>query len=130
MIIVDSNVVIDALAGKIVDFSTILTENDLAVCGVIRSEVLAGSNDAADTKILKNALDSFYDIPMSFCDWDELGLMIAELRRHGMKVPFPDVIIAYLAITTDSELWTQDKHFKLIQNVFSNLKLYKRIFAN
>ena len=47
-----------------------------------------------------------------------------ENRKKGVQVPFPDAIIATIALKNDIPIWTGDQHFKLIQKVFSKLKLY------
>lgn len=56
-------------------------------------------------------------------DWKEIGLFIADLRNTGLTVPFQDAVIAYLAIKYECTLFTNDKHFKLIQTVNEKLLL-------
>lgn len=125
MILVDSNVIIDALHKKIPNFMQVLFSNDLAICGAIKSEVLSGSNSEEETEKLENTLKVFSFIDFSNEDWKSLGLFIGKLRKHGLKVPFPDAMISYLAIKTDCEVWTNDKHFGYINQVCPELKLYK-----
>jgi predicted nucleic acid-binding protein len=40
-------------------------------------------------------------------------------------VPFPDVVLATVAIANGIELWTRDKHFALIQGVLPALRLFQ-----
>ena len=47
----------------------------------------------------------------------------ADLCRYPW--PFPDAIIATLAIATDIEVWTGDHHYSLIQRVLPALKLFQ-----
>lgn len=126
MILVDSNVIIDALHKKISNFTQILFSNDLAICGVIKSEILSGSNSEEETEKLSNTLKVFSFIEFSNEDWKKLGLFIGNLRKHGLKVPFPDAMISYLALKTDCEIWSNDKHFVHINQVYPSLKLYKK----
>lgn len=56
--------------------------------------------------------------------WAALGRNLSALRAHGITVPFPDALIATVAIENDLELWTRDAHFSLIQGVLPQLKLF------
>ncbi len=49
------------------------------------------------------------------------------LRKSGLTVPYPDAIIAFIAIKNDASVWTNDKHFKLIQAAVDELKLYNYV---
>ena len=42
-----------------------------------------------------------------------------------MTVPFPDAVVATLAIANNLELWTRDAHFTLIQQWLPALKLFQ-----
>ncbi len=44
---------------------------------------------------------------------------------EGYSIPLTDPLIAYLAIKYDIPVWTKDNHFKLIQAVYPELKLYQ-----
>ena len=57
--------------------------------------------------------------------WEPLGENLAALRRHGLKLPYPDVLLATIAIELDVELWTRDNHFTMMQTVMPKLKLYQ-----
>ena len=87
MILVDTNIIIDFWDKPTDDAKKIFEENEIATCGVIKTELLRGSN-------------------------------------NGLAVPFQDAIIAYLAIKYNCEVWTNDKHFKLMQVVLPELKLF------
>ncbi|MFO0807261.1 MAG: hypothetical protein U0746_01420 [Gemmataceae bacterium] len=40
-------------------------------------------------------------------------------------MPFPDAVLATLAIANSIELWTRDKHFALIQTALPALRLFQ-----
>lgn len=50
---------------------------------------------------------------------------LTPLRAAGVTVPFPDVVIAALAIANDVELWTRDAQFITIRGVLPQLKLFQ-----
>lgn len=50
----------------------------------------------------------------------DTNVMIDYMKRPS------DAIIAYIAINNEVPVWTNDAHFKLIQEVEKNLKLYNR----
>ncbi len=58
-------------------------------------------------------------------DWQVLGDNLYKLRINGLTVPFSDAIIATIALKYGIPIWTVDKHFILMQNVFEELKIYK-----
>ena len=39
-------------------------------------------------------------------------------------MPFPDAVIASVAIANGIELWTRDRHFTLVQQLLPALKLF------
>ena len=124
MILVDTNIIIDfwnkptAAAGKI------FSENDIATCGVIKTELLRGSKSADDFAQIQATLTDFYYLNFSENDWITLAKQFIALKKNGLVVPFQDAMIAFLAIKYDCEIWTNDKHFKLMQKVLPELKLY------
>ena len=50
---------------------------------------------------------------------------IARLRAVGLTIPFPDVIVAALAMDLGAELWTYDAHFALVQPHLTGLRLFQ-----
>ena len=59
-------------------------------------------------------------------DWEDLIQMQVECLRHGInKVGIPDLMIAQHAIQNHLELYSRDRHFKLIAQ-YVPLFLHKR----
>lgn len=124
MILVDTNIIID-FWDKPTDIARkVFEENDIATCGVIKTELLRGSNSANQFEQMNEALADFNYLSFSENDWIELSKQFIILKQNGLVVPFQDAIIAFLAIKYNCELWTNDKHFKLMQAVLPNLKLF------
>ena len=80
-------------------------------------------NPAERTKVL-TLLNAF--LPLSIADavWDLAGDNLAVLRAGGLTIPFPDAVLASVAMANGIELWTRDKHFTLVQQLLPALKLF------
>lgn len=124
MILVDTNVIIDFWDKPTEEVKNILEENDIAICGVIKTEILRGSNSEKQFSQMEEALNDFTYLSFSEKDWISLARQFITLKKNGLVVPFQDALIAYIAIKNNCEVWTNDKHFKLMQNVFPELKLF------
>lgn len=124
MILVDTNVIIDFWDKPTEEVKNILEENDIAICGVIKTELLRGSNSEKQFSQIEEALNDFTYLSFSEKDQISLARQFITLKKNGLVVPFQDVMIAYIAIKNNCEVWTNDKHFKLMQIVFPELKLF------
>jgi predicted nucleic acid-binding protein len=101
----------------------IIQDNAAAICGVTLAEVYAGAKNAADIALFAAALGVFGRVAIPDSIWEMLGRSLSLLRTHGIAVPFPDALIATVAIQLQLELWTNDAHFLMIQSVLPQLKL-------
>lgn len=124
MILVDTNIIIDFWDKPTDEVKNVLEENDIAICGVIKTELLRGSNSENQFSQMEEALNDFTYLSFSEKDWIYLAKQFLTLKKNGLVVPFQDAMIAYLAIKNKCEIWTNDKHFKLMQVVFPELKLF------
>lgn len=125
MILVDTNVIIDFWDKPTEDAKNVFEENDIAICGVIKTELLRGSNSEKQFSQMDEALNDFTYLAFSEKDWISLAKQFITLKKNGLVVPFQDAMIAYLAIKNNCEVWTNDKHFKLMQVVLPELKLFR-----
>lgn len=73
---------------------------------------------------MEEALNDFTYLSFSEKDWISLARQFITLKKNGLVVPFQDAMIVYIAIKNNCEVWTNDKHFKLMQIVFPELKLF------
>lgn len=125
MILVDTGVLIDyARNPGDPKLGSLFRTLPLAICGVVRAELLHGSRNPRDRTRLVVLLDSFIQLPIPDGIWDGVGDNLNALRVGGVTIPFPDAVIATVAITNDIELWTRDGHFTLVQGVLPVLKLF------
>lgn len=126
MILADTNVIIDFWDKPDDESARIFEDNEIATCGVIKTELLRGSNSEKQFSQIEEALNDFTYLSFSEKDWISLSKLFITLKKNGLAVPFQDAMIAYLAIKYDCEVWTNDKHFKLMQIVLPELRLFRQ----
>jgi predicted nucleic acid-binding protein len=129
MILIDTSVLVDYLRAPSDRVLRLFEQNHAAICGVIRAEVLAGARSPADLDRIAHSLDVLGHIEISEGIWDQLGKNLSVLRAAGVTVPFPDALIATLAIKVGIELWTNDSHFERIERVLPGLRLFRATVA-
>lgn len=125
MILVDTNIFIDYFRGQDISLNKNFDSLEIGICGIVKSELLHGAltDDEADNMI--KAFTSFELITIDEYDWEFAGLMLQTIRRQGFSLPVTDVLIAYLGIKYDIPVWTKDHHFKVVQSIYPELKLYE-----
>ena len=124
MILADTNIIIDFWNNPTAKAEKIFFENDIAICGVIKTELLRGSKTDDEFVQIETSLEDCYYLNFAKNDWTALAKLFIILKKNGLTVPFQDVMIAYLAIKYNCEIWTNDKHFKLMKTVLPTLRLY------
>ena len=125
MILADSCVIIDYLRNPTPEAKKIFSRNEIAICGVVKAEILRGAASSSQLSKLEKALECFENIPFVEEYWADLAQMLNNLKILGVAVPFQDAMIALLAIKSGALLWTADKHFQLIKSVYPSLTLFK-----
>jgi predicted nucleic acid-binding protein len=125
VILVDTTVVIDYTRGKDAKLVALLPTLSVAVCGVVRAELLSGARDPRHRAMLATMLATFRDIPIPEPLWDRVGDNLALLRASGITVPLSDVVIATVGIENNIEIWSRDPHFPLMQKALPLLKLFQ-----
>lgn len=127
MILVDTNIFIDYFRGRDISLNKNFDSLEIGICGIVKSELLHGAltDDEADNMI--KAFTSFELITIDEYDWEFAGLMLQTIRRQGFSLPVTDVLIAYLGIKYDIPVWTKDHHFKVVQSIYPELKLYEMV---
>jgi predicted nucleic acid-binding protein len=104
MILVDSSVMIDALRKPDPKLQSLFNTLQPAICGIVLAEVLHGARDVADCNRLVTTLAAFPQVAMPEPLWETVGRHLWMLRSKGVSVPFPDVVIATVAIENNIEL--------------------------
>ena len=119
MILVDTSIWIDYFRnGNTADALDKLIESDMiCINDVILSELLPYINQRHEEE-LKELLLSFPKLQMKI-DWNEIVFMQTKNLHNGInKVGLPDLMIAQNAIQNNVNLFSCDRHFQLIKNLF------------
>jgi predicted nucleic acid-binding protein len=124
MILVDTSVVIDFVRGKDPKLAALLPTLQVAICGLVRSELLCGARDPKHRADLLTLLATFNHLAFPETVWDAVGDNLAALRTSGITVPFPDAAVATLAIDNNLLVWARDPHFASMQKVLPGLQLF------
>lgn len=125
MILIDTSVLVRYLRTSSPAIREVLASIDCAICGVTRAEILHGARTPQNAKDLCEAMDAFIQLPIHQETWDHLGHHLASLRARGLTMPFQDVLLAAVAIDHHAEIWAYDAHFRAIQGVLTDLRLFE-----
>ena len=88
MILADTNIIIDFWDKPNDESAKIFEDNEIATCGVIKTELLRGSNSEKQFSQIEEALNDFTYLPFSEKDWISLSRQFITLKQNGLAVPF------------------------------------------
>jgi len=125
MILADTNIIIDYFNSADKDLVTHFDSLNIGICGVVKAELLHGAKTDNEADEMIKTFRSFELVTIDEYDWEFSGLMLQTIRKNGFTIPVTDALIAYLGIKYDAPVWTKDHHFKVIQAVYPELKLYE-----
>ncbi len=125
MILLDTSIVIQLCRRPLGSTPIALPQDDVCICGVTTAEMLQGIRSDREAFFVSEMLSRFHHIPIEEDVWSETGLLLRELRRSGITIPFPDAIIMAVARQQNLAVWTTDTHFSLAQQVLTDLRLYQ-----
>jgi|SRR6056297_3895061 len=124
MIFVDTNIIIDFWRNPTKEVNEIFQRNEIATSGIVLAELLHGARSEKEMHKIMHALSDFSFYEIKHDDWYEIGMMLNKLRKVGLKIPFQDVMLAFIAISNNLLFWTNDKHFSYLKTHFKALQLY------
>lgn len=116
-VMVDSNVYIGLLRARRDAVHTLYQwagDRDLAVCGMIRLEVMRGVKSPKVLTKLAAFMDVMSNVPTHQKLWDEATDMAWNLDRQGIVLPTQDLVIAASAMKLGAAVMTTDAHFARI----------------
>ena len=120
MILVDTSVWIDFFAGRDLPHVSalerfILDSEDLALCGIILTEILQGIADDASHQRVRHYLRPLIMLPMPETVFVKAADLYRKLRRKGITIrKTNDCIIAATALEFQCQLLHNDRDFSLI----------------
>jgi predicted nucleic acid-binding protein len=124
MILVDTSAWIDFFGGRDLPhvrlLETLLSDGeDVAICGVILSEILQGIGDDAQFNFTERRLDALLFLPMPRQTFLFAARIYRTLRKTGVTVRKPiDCMIAAVALENDAVLLHNDRDFRMIASHF------------
>ena len=124
MILTDASVVIGYQRKKDTKLVRLVPTLPVFICGPTVSEVLGGVRTAAEYADAQAALTRFAHLATPEPVWLLLADHLATLRRAGLAVPYPDVLLATAGIHHDIEVWARDHHFPMMQAAIPALRLF------
>src|SRR5262245_9744046 len=125
MILADTTLVVDYLRKPTPRMIQIVKDHEATICGATLAEIYAGARSVGDFKKYDKSLSIFGRVAIPRKIWPSLGRNLALLAGKGITVPFPDALIATVALENDLEVWHHDRHFPQIHKVIPQLKLFK-----
>ena len=121
-VLVDSNVYIDLLrvrkdvVATLYDWAEVRDRN-LAICGMIRVEVLRGLKSLKAFQSISALMDVMINVPSDNRLWSEATDLAWSLDRKGIVIPGPDAVIAASALRSGAAVMTSDAHFSKIEGL-------------
>lgn len=90
---------------------------DLAICGMVRVEVLRGVKSPKAYQSLTAFMDVMVNVPASNRLWEDAATLAWQLDRRGLVIPGTDVVIAASALAIGAAVMTSDGHFSRIEGL-------------
>jgi predicted nucleic acid-binding protein len=94
-----------------------LRSGEVAVCDLVRLEVLAFIADPAEFELVSGDFASFRQLSSPTAVVDRAIALGRALRQKGVTAPATDLLIAGTALTHDAVLLHRDRHFEAIAEV-------------
>ena len=98
---------------------TSLKRDDVALCSVVKAELLYGARASARVRENLEKLEPLFalfpSLPFDDAASEHYGAMRAQLRRAGTPIGGNDMLIASIALAADATLVTRtEKEFRLV----------------
>ena len=119
MILVDSSVWIEYFKGteRAIILNELIDNNSLCINDLILAELLPAINQRKEVQ-LREMLMSVAKAELKI-NWNQIVYMQTQNLLHGInKVGIPDLLIVQNAIDNNLQLFSYDKHFRLMSEIF------------
>ena len=126
MILVDSSVWIEYFKGteRAILLNELIDNNSLCINDLILAELLPAINQRKEVQ-LREMLMSVAKAELKI-NWNQIVYMQTQNLLHGInKVGIPDLLIVQNAIDNNLQLFSYDKHFWLMSEMF-DLRLFEK----
>ena len=121
-VLVDSNVYISLLKTGRDAVATLyqwaeMEDRNLAICGMVRLEVLRGVRIPRFYQAISVLMDVMINVPTDNRLWIEATDLAWMLDRKGVVIPGSDAVIASCALRLGATVMTSDAHFSRIEGL-------------
>ena len=121
-VLIDSNVYIDLLRVRKDPVATLYQwgeahGRDLAICGMIRVEVLRGLKLLKSYHSISALMDVMINMPSDNRMWTAATELAWSLDRKGIVIPGADAVIAASALRHGAAIMSSDAHFSRIEGL-------------
>jgi len=126
MILVDSSVWIEYFKGteRAIILNELIDNNSLCINNLILAELLPAINQRKEVQ-LREMLMSVAKSELKI-NWNQIVYMQTQNLLQGInKVGIPDLLIVQNAIDNNLQLFSYDKHFRLMSEMF-DLRLFEK----
>lgn len=128
MVLADTSVWVDfsrrGAEGRAAAMRELLDSGDVACCGPVAAELLAGSEGEVAERMW-GTLSSLPWAELGPAAWREVGAVARRLRRDGRSLPLTDLVIAVAATRAGHALWSFDADFERVATALDGLELYR-----
>ena len=130
ILLADTNVVIDFIKAIRRDemnspIVSLFAKHEVVLCGIVKAELLYGAYSNKNQRELLDFVSCYTSVDLVGSDWNVFGTQLYEYRTKGVTVPFTDAVIASISIRHNIPVWTDDKHFDMMQNVIPELQVVR-----
>ncbi|MFP4661226.1 MAG: PIN domain-containing protein [Halanaerobiales bacterium] len=125
-ILIDTSMWIEYFKGNKAVHDIIQNNNDYEVfiTGPILTELIQGIKTKKEKGRFTMCINGLAKLRITDEDWLDAGNLGNILRRKGITVPLPDLIIFTVAVNNNCSLFTLDKHFSIIKEAIeSDIKI-------
>lgn len=121
MIVADTDVLIDFLAGRNPAADRVATELDRGNLGttvISRFELLSGARSQNQERRIRELLDALSPLPLDWQAADRAAQVRRRLERKGASIGMGDSLIAGIVLSRHASLWTRNRrHFELVEDL-------------
>lgn len=121
-ILIDTSVWIEYFRNKSSPVSErvdrILGEDEVYIPRIVMAELMQGARSAKELSIVEDFFDAFHVIDQKEDSWIKAGRLSYELKKKGKNIHLFDCYIAVIGQEYGCKIFTLNRHFREIQNVF------------
>ncbi|MEA2107913.1 MAG: PIN domain nuclease [Pseudomonadota bacterium] len=96
----------------------LLKDTIILMPGIIRVELLRGTKNKKEYKMLSELLSGLEYLPVNDSFWEKVARFSFDVFKAGITIPLTDTYIALLAMENQAALIHHDRHFDLVAKKF------------